>query len=212
MKERAQITIYGKGKHKDEYITYGADPTSILYDYDQYEKFIKGCEQMVRKEDRYTAYISELKKAGLTKCAILGNIEENSKVKLEMHHGPIFNLFDICDIVTKAMLKRGTIKELTTFDVANIVLEEHRLGNIMTVMLSKTPHKGNHNKRGSKSIFVNIKATVGRIDRFIDRWEDGMEAEHWEMVLHYLEELNKAGPDSVDNGLMETGEKLLRFK
>lgn len=209
---REQIHIYGKGKFRDESITFGADSENILDDYKEYERFVKGCEYAVRKEDRYTAYIAELKKAGMTRCAILGDIKEDSKVKLEMHHGPIFNLFDICDIVTKAMLKRHTFIELTTMDVANLVLEEHRLGNIMVVMLSKTVHKGNHNKRGSRSIFVNIKATIGRIDRFVDKYYDGMEDDHIQMIEHYLEELKKAGPDSVDNGLMETGERLLRFK
>lgn len=211
-KNKDQLRVYGKGKYEDESIAFGADPETVLYDYDQYKKFIRGCEHAVRKDDRYNVYVTELKKSGMDKCAFLGNITEDSKVKLEMHHGPIFNLFDICDIVTKALLNRKTYRDLTTFDVANQVLEEHRLGNIMVVMLSKTVHKGNHNKRGSRSIFVNIKATVGRIDRFIDRWYDGFEKEHWEMIDHYLSELKKAGPDSVDNGLMETGEKLLRFK
>lgn len=205
------IKVYGKGKYKKDYITFGIDPDTILYDYDQYVKFIKGCENIVRKDDRYTAYISELKSAGLTKCAILGNLKEDTKVKLEMHHGPIFNLFDICDIVTKALVKRKKLRIITTFDVADLVLEEHRKFNIMTVMLSKTPHKGNHNKQG-KNVFVNIKSTVGRIDRFIDNYFDGLEDEHIEMIMHYLEELEKAGPDSVDNGLFDVGEKLARFK
>lgn len=211
LKQTEQIRVYGKGKFKKEYITYGADVKNILYDYKEYERFIRGCEHAVRKDDRYDAYVAELHAAGMNKCAFLGDISNDSKVKIEMHHGPIFNLFDICDIVTRAFIQRE-YTELTTFDVANAVLEEHRLGNIMVVMLSKTVHKGNHNKRGSRSIFVNIKATVGRVDRFIDRYSDGMIDEHWDMVIHYCEELEKAGPDSVDNGLMETGKRLLRFK
>lgn len=206
------IKVYGTQMFKDEFITFGENKsTGLLDDYNKYEKFIKGCEEAVRKDDRYTAYISELKKAGLTRCAVLGNIKEDSKVKLEMHHGPIFNLFDICDIVTRASIKRGSIPALTTFDVGHLVLEEHRLNNIMVVMLSKTVHKGGHNKRGSRSIFVDIKATVGRIDRFIDKYEDGMEEEHWSYIDRYLYELKKSD-GTVDNGLFDTADKLIRFK
>lgn len=206
------IRIYGRGKFKKESIVFGADQSEILYDVKEYERFIKSCEHAVRKDDRYTAYIGKLKEGGMNRCAFLGNIKEDDMVKLEMHHGPIFNLFDICDIVTHAMLKRKSLTDLTTFDIADLVLEEHRLNNIMIVMLSKTVHKGNHNKKGSRSIFVNIKATFGRVDRFIDRWSDGMEDEHWDMIIHYMEELEKAGTNSVDNGLMETKKRLERFK
>ena len=205
------IYVYGTGIFEEDYITFGVRKKDLLADYDDYERFIKHCEDCVRKEDRYTAYVKEMKEAGLTRCAILGNIEEDSKVKLEMHHGPIFNLFDICDIVTRACLKRGTITPLTEFDVADLVLEEHRLGNIMTVMLSKTAHKGGHPKSG-RNIFVDIHATVGRIDRFIDRWEDGMQEEHIEMITRYIEECKRAGGETRDNDLFATADRLLRFK
>ena len=212
MKENKHlIYVYGKGRYEDEYITFGVEPDELLHDYDAYEKFIKNCENAVRKEDRYTAYVGEMKKAGLTRCAVLGNLEEDSKVKIEMHHGPIFNMFDICDIVTKAVIKRGQLKVITEFDIADLVLEEHRLGNIMTVMLSKSVHKGSHPKFG-KSVFVDIKATVGRIDRFIDRWIDGMEDEHIDMIRRYINECKRAENQTMDNDLFATAERLLRFK
>ena len=205
------IYVYGTGDYDDEYITFGVEPNELLSDYDQYEKFIKDCENAVRKEDRYTTYVGELKRAGMTRCAVLGNLEEDSKIKLEMHHGPIFNLFDICDIVTKATIKRKSIPVLTEFDIADLVLEEHRLGNIMVVMLSKSVHKGGHSKSG-KNIFIDIKATVGRIDRFIDRYSDGLTHEHKEMISRYVWECKRANNETFDNDLFATADRLLRFK
>lgn len=205
------ISVYGTGRYSDNHITFGADKKILLNNYDKYESYVKGCETTVRQDDRYKAYISKLKSAGLTKCAILGNIKEDSKVKLEMHHGPIFNLFDICDIVLRAMLKRDEIELLTTYDIGDLVLTEHEKDNIMIVMLSKTAHKSGHNKNGSRNIFVDIKATFGRIDRFIDRWADGMLDEHWYYIEHYLKECEKAN-GTVDNGLFDTAEKLKEFK
>lgn len=204
------ITIYGTGKNTEKFINFYADKDLLLNNYDIYEDFIKGCEHCVRTDDRYKTIISKLKEAGLTKCAILGNITEDDKVKLEMHHGPIFNLFDICDIVTRACLNRNYPK-LTTYDIGDIVLSEHEDNNIMVVMLSKTAHKSDHNKDARRSIFVNIKATVGRIDHFIDHWSDGMEKEHWFYIEKYIKECEKANA-SIDNGLFDTAEHLKEFK
>lgn len=200
--------IFGTGKHEDEFITFEADPEVLLHNYDIYEKYVKSCEAIVRGDDRYKECIARYRSAGFDHCAILGNVVKcgGDKIRLEMHHGPIFNLFDICDIVLKACLLRGDIQDLTTFDVADLVLKEHQLDNIMVVFLSKTPHKGAH-----FNIFIDVKATVGRIDRFIDRWHDGMEDEHYQYVFRYIEACKTAEGRSADNGLFETAEHLKKF-
>lgn len=197
------IRVYGTGRFAKESISFEADKKLLLSDYDEFERFIKGCEHCVRSDDRYKTIIGHLREAGVKRCAFLGNLPEDDKIKLEMHHGPIFNLFDICDIVTRACLNRGT--PITTYDVGDLVLTEHDLNNIMVVMLSLPAHKGSHNYQSRRKIFVNIKATVGRIDRFIDRWEDGMIDEHWSYIDRYKTECIKA-KDSIDNGLFDTAE------
>lgn len=206
MKEE-HTRVYGIGKHEDKYISFEADPEVLLHDYDKYEKYVKGCEHTVRNDDRYKAYVASVHEAGFNHCAILGEIDRGGdKVKLEMHHGPIFNLFDICDIVLKACLKRG-MQNITTFDIGDLVLTEHELGNVMFVMLSKTGHKGAHN-----NIFIDIKATGGRLDRFIERWYDGMERNHFEYIERYIEACKKADGNSTDQGLFDVADQMKRFK
>lgn len=191
----------------DSYIGLYVEPQVLLHDYDEYEKFIKGIELAVRKDDRYTEYVGKLHKAGLNRCAILGNLTvSDSSADIEMHHGPIFNLFDICDIVTRALFARKE-PEIDTFKVADIVLEEHRLDNIQVVMLSKTGHKSTHNGDS----FIHIKATVGRIDRFIDRWHDGLQREHKQYISRYIKQC-KNYDETIDNGLFDVAEKLSSFK
>lgn len=188
-------------------IEYPTNAKELLKDYDAYEKFIKGCEHCVRKDDRYTAFIGELRQNGFNRCAILGNIPtDDDKIKLEMHHGPIFNLFDICDIVTRHLIRNGT-DELTTYKVADLVLTEHENYNVQVVMLSKTPHKGNH----KSNVFINIKSSIGRIDRFIDKYEDGMENSHRSYVRRYMQ-LCKKYENSIDNGLFDVADQLKSFK
>ena len=191
----------------ETFIGFYIEPRVLLNDYDDYEKFIKGVEHAVRKDDRYSEYVGKLHRAGLNRCAILGNLTvSDSSTDLEMHHGPIFNLFDICDIVTRALFERGE-KNITTFKVADIVLEEHRLDNIQVVMLSKTGHKSTHNGDS----FIHIKATVGRIDRFIDRYSDGLQRSHKQYIAKYIAQCKKYD-DTIDNGLFDVAEKLTSFK
>ena len=207
------LRVYGDGKHDDEYISFEAEEKDLLHDYERYEKFTKGCESNVRSDDRYTDYIAKLKSGGMNRCAVMGNLPvEDPKIKIEMHHGPIFSLFDICDIVARASLKRGR-QDLTTFDVADIVLSEHEQDNIMVVMLSKMVHmSGAHNKKSNRGLFIDITATFGRIDRFLDHWSDGLEREHYYYIKNYIKECRNAEGKTVDQGLFDIADKLSSFK
>ena len=209
------IKIYGIGRNEDRYIEYGVTD-SLLDNYKKYVTFVKGCEHTVRKDDRYTDYVAKVHEAGYNQCAVLGNLTKGQKdIPLEMHHGPIFNLFDICDIVARYHLHRNDIKDLTTFDVGDEVLTCHEKDWIQVIMLSKTAHKGGH-----FNVFIDTKATVGRIDKFIEKYIDSMSdyfiedeayEEYYDMIERYLKEAEKAGITN-DNGLFDTAEKLKRFK
>ena len=64
------LRVHGLGQYEDEYVSFEAERKELLDDYDRFEKYVKGCEEMVRDDDRYTAYIAKLKEGGLTHCAI----------------------------------------------------------------------------------------------------------------------------------------------
>ena len=207
------LEIYGTGEFRDEKISFEADPAILLRDYDAYSAYVKGCEEVLRNDDRYVDYIAELKQGGLNKCAIMGNLPtDDPKLKIEMHHGPIFNLFDYCDIMLKALLNRGK-KDITSFEIADRMLTEHENHNVMVVMLSKPVHMGGvHNRKSNKWVFLDVKATWGRIDRFIEKWSDGMESEHFGYINRYLRECKNAQGNSLDQGLFDVAEKLKSFK
>ena len=74
--------------------------------YESYVNFIKGCEKAVRNNDRYKKYINYLKKeVKLNKCQVLKNVTDEDAT-IEMHHGPIFTLFDVCCIVLEYFIKK----------------------------------------------------------------------------------------------------------
>lgn len=212
-KEHIPLRVYGLDDYAEEYVSFEAEPEDLLKDYDRYTKYIKHIESNVRTDDRYTAYIAKLKQGNVARCAIMGNIPtDDPKLKIEMHHGPIFNLFDICDIVTKALLRRGD-KTITTFKVADLVLTEHEQDHIMIVMLCKPVHMGGaHNKKSNKGIFVDVAATFGNLTKFIERWGDGMEREHRGYINRYIYECRRAEGQSLDQGLYDVADELAVFK
>ena len=212
-KEHTPLRIYGTKRNSDEYISFEAEIDDLRYDYDKYSKYVKRIEFAVREDDRYTAYIAKLKQGGLTKCAVLGNLPvEDPKIKIEMHHGPIYNLFDYCDIVLKACMRRG-MQDITTMKIADLVLTEHEKDHIMIVMLSKSVHMGGaHNKKAKKNVFIDIAATFGRIDKFLEDWKDGMEEEHYEYIQMYIKECRNAAGKTLDQGLFDVADQLATFK
>lgn len=199
--------IYGTGRYSDQYISFEAEPDVLLNDYDEYMKYVKSIVDITRKDDRYHDYISNLHASGLNYCAILGDVKKGGdKVSLEIHHGPIFLVSDYADIILKYHLKKKDMGSITTFDIADELLTCHEKNWIMLVALSKTAHTAAHD-----TILLDIKASIGRLDKFIDKYHKGMEPEHWEMITKYVREYEKI-KETTDQGLFDTYEKLLSFK
>ena len=116
---------------------------------DSYSNFIKGCERLVRQNDRYSKYISYLKKeVKLDRCQVLKNINDED-ASIEMHHGPVFTLYDYCAIIVEYFLAKKW--KITTMRIADQVLNEHQKNRIQVVMLSTTIHEEVH----ARNIFIN---------------------------------------------------------
>lgn len=127
-------------------------------------RFIKGCEKLVRSHPRYRAYINELKtKVKLGKCQVFKNLTSED-CTIEMHHGPIFTLYDYCDIMIDHFLEKG--RKITTFSIADAVLTEHWKNNIQIVMLSTTVHQEVH----EREIFISTNQAWGNLGKFLKKY------------------------------------------
>lgn len=165
---------------------------------DDFEHFIRSCEMMIRKDPRYKNYISELKSVGFNKDVFQSAIDNEKfpNTKIEMHHGPIFNLFEICSIVTDHLLESGD--KITTFDVAKIVLSEHEKHNIQIVMgLTKTNHELVHDGK----MFVHINQSIGNIMNFIKKYKNGIKREHLYTLEKYINMCNEYS--ATDNDYLQ---------
>ena len=164
---------------------------------DEFEHFIRSCEDMVRNDPRYKNYISELREAGFTKDVLQSGIDSNTfpNTKIEMHHGPLFTLFDICSIVVDHKLAEG--EKLTEFDVADLVLTEHEKHHIGVVMLTKT----NHELVGAGRAFIHMKQSTGDVMKFIKAYKKGIKREHLYTLERYITLCEKY--DATDNDMLE---------
>jgi hypothetical protein len=169
--------------------------SSIFLDIDEYNRFIKVVEKLVRQSDYYSTYIATLKlDYGFNYCMFLGNIEDSeNKIDIEMHHA-ILTLYDVVSIITNHLLYHN--EKISTFKVAKIVIEEHFQHHICVIMLCKTVHELVHKGK----VFINIKQCIGDLETFLKTYKDGITQDMANGINKYLELCKNY--DSTDNGFL----------
>lgn len=174
---------------------------------DSYVNFIKGCERQVRQNDKYRKYIYYLKNTiGLKHCQVLPEIEpdEEGKIEIEMHHGPIFTLYDYCEIMVEYFLLKNM--KISTFRIADMILDEHMKNHIQVVMLLSTVHEEVHNR----NIFINYKQAWGDLNAFVRKYGIAMSDILREKMNKYID--RSIMYDSDDFGIFKLNESLLKSK
>ena len=159
--------------------------------------FIKAVERMVRTSKYYSRYIAHLKvDLGLNFCQVKGNIAEDEDAGvtdlIEMHHGPIFTLFDVVSIILNYMLAKDM--KITTFSVANKVIEEHFKHRVQTVMLCETVHQLVHDNK----VFLNYRQGFGDLYSFLEIYYEGLDEIMVNKIIDYIDKCKKY--DSNDFG------------
>lgn len=176
--------------------------TNYLQDLDVFIRFIKGCEQQVRKHPDYSIFVDTIRENCMSQCQILGNISSMDAV-IEAHHGPIFTLFDYCVIITNFLLKKEG--KVTTFRVAKLVLDEHFNGNVQIVMLAKTPHQ----LIDTGEMFINLNQGIGNVTKFIKKYKEGLDESYIHKINSYIRMSEEH--ESSDNGLLELDGKQVNW-
>ena len=172
-----------------------------FFDIENEVKFIEGVERNVRKSKYYKRYIAHIKKdLGLNFCQVKGNISEKEEDEgktrsklIEMHHGPLFTLFDVCSIVLHKMMLDG--EKITTFRVAKRVIDEHFAHRVQTVMLLETVHQMVHDRK----VFLNLSMGFGDIYSFLDKYMDAIEKEDIIKIQDYIERSKKYKSNDFGN-------------
>lgn len=174
-----------------------------LMDIDKYRSFLKNCESRFRRSATYTNYKGFLIGIGLDRCQVHGYINADMKgVDIEMHHA-ILTLFDICLLITEHLL--NTVGYVTTFDVVQLLKEEHKANNIALVMLSKTPHKIYHDN--TSQFFIHPSMCFGKWPTLIEKYKLGLTQDVAFKLLYYLKKAIETS-ETDDNGLLELRDKI----
>lgn len=208
-RENDEVSIYPENS-KNVFLPYFRKEIDFTSSRDTNE-IIKSCETLIRNDEAYDSYKAHLinNVQGMNKCALFSNIDIEM-AKLEMHHGPIFNLYDYVEITIVYLLKNN--KQLSTFKVADIVLEEHRNNLIQVVMLSEMAHKAVHPKKpGIKPEFISIDAAFGDLVGYISKYKDYISYKHLIKIKKYLNEYEKRNSDDLDT-LLVLRESIKSFK
>jgi hypothetical protein len=174
---------------------------------ESYVNFIKGCERAVRGNDRYKKYIYYLKNVvGLKHCQVLPDIEpdDKGKIEIEMHHGPIFTLYDYCEIMLEYFILKN--KKISTFRIADAVLDEHQRNHVQVVMLLSTIHEEVHNR----NIFINYKQAFGDLNAFVKKYGIALSDPLKEKLNKYI--YKSMMYDSNDFGILKLNDTLLRYE
>ena len=183
--------------------TYGIEFYSTresLSDVEDYRAFIKNCEKRVRNSVTYSHYKGFLMGLGLDHCQVHGYIN-SEMATIEMHHN-ILNLFDICFMVTEHLL--NTVGYVTTFDVVQIVKDEHKLNEVAVTMLSKTPHQLYHADEG---LSLHPDMCVGNWPAFIEKFSRCLNQDIAFKLLYYIKKALEIGA-SDDSGLLQLKDKI----
>ena len=151
-----------------------------LYDTDTYNKYVKKCEAMVRRSKEYKVFVDYIKNTlGINFCQITSNIFEGD-AQIEMHHGPLLTLYDYCAIMINYFI--DTCKPISTFYIADAVIQEHFELRVSVVMAAVTNHEAIHNR----DVFINIKQGIGDMNAFINKYAKYLNDEHKYKIWNYI--------------------------
>lgn len=156
----------------------------------EYVKFAKNVEHLVRMSREYKAYIAYLKgTVGLRRCMVFGSIDDE-KAPVEMHHGPIFTLFDYVEleIISEFRTKNHPV---SSFRIADRILQNHFDNVIQVVMLSEAVHLAVHpdpKKKDVKAEFIDIDSAWGDIIEYINRYGQFFSYTHMQKIKRYMKE------------------------
>ena len=165
-----------------------------LLDIETYRNFLKNAMSRFRKSATYKHYKGFLLNLGLDRCQFHGNITADM-ASIEMHHNCL-NLMDLALIITEHTL--NTTGKISSFDLVQMLKEEHKAHRIQLVMLSLTPHQLFHS---DPEFFIHPSMCFGDWYSFLEKYKYGITQDIAFKILFYLKKSLETST-SCDNNLL----------
>lgn len=173
-----------------------------LSDPEVYRRFLKNVEYRFRRCKEYKEYKSYLMSLGFTHCQVMGNIEADELVDIELHHN-ILNLFDICILICEHVL--NTVGYISSFDLIQLLINEHQSNRVAVVFLSKTAHEMYTN---NPDAYIPPEMTFGKWWELLAKYKNGITFDIANKVNNYINKYRNNLPVSIN---IQQQEQILNF-
>lgn len=173
-----------------------------LMDVDTYRNFLRNAETRFRATREYKAYKSYLiEYLGINRCQIFGNITTED-ADIELHHN-VLGLFDICLLICGHVI--NTVGMITTFDLVQLLIQEHFANRVGVTFLSKTAHQIYTNDPNG---YIPPEMTFGAWWELLGYYRYGITFEIANKVINYIKKYQNQLPVSIN---LQQQEQILNF-
>ena len=183
--------VYLHSPNAEYDIPFAMNKDSIM-DIDILRNFLKNAEYRFRSSREYKAYKDHLMRLGLTNSSVHSNL--NSEMcSIEMHHC-ILSLFDIALMITWHMV--NTVGHITSFDLVQLLILEHRQNNIPVIMLDETSHQMYHSEFDA---YFPPEMIFGKWLNLLARYSNGITIDIAKKIIFYIQKYyNNTNPMCIE--------------
>lgn len=166
-------------------------------DVDVFRNFLRNSETRFRASKEYKAYKSYLiEYIGINRCQVFGNITTDD-ADIELHHN-VLGLFDICLLIASHIV--NTVGIISTFDLIQLLIQEHWANRVGVTFLSKTAHQMYTN---DPNAYIPPEMTFGKWWELLDRYKYGITYDIAAKIIRYIKKYQDKLPLSLDIQLQE---------
>ena len=184
-----------------EFDLFFAQTRETLQDIDTFRYFLKNAESRFRASKEYKAYKNYLMQMGMNRCQEFGNITDED-ADIELHHN-VLGLFDICILITYHII--NTVGKITTFDLIQLLIQEHYNNRVGCTFLSKTAHQV---YTADSEGYIPPEMTFGKWWELLTEYKYGITYEIANKVIRYLKRYKDQMPLSIN---LPQQEQILSF-
>lgn len=173
-----------------------------LMDVDTFRNFLKNAETRFRATKEYKAYKAYLiEYLGINRCQIFGNITTED-ADIELHHN-VLGLFDICLLIASHVV--NTVGIISTFDLIELLIQEHWNNRVGVTFLSKTAHQMYTN---NTEAYIPPEMTFGKWWELLYNYKYGITYDIATKVINYIDKYQKQLPTNI---VIPRQEEILQF-
>lgn len=177
-----------------DYDLYFYQTRTTLIDVDVYRNFIKNVIARFRRSKHYKTYKSYLMSMGFDRCQVMGNVtsEDVGDNGIELHHN-IIGVYDIAIMICEHTL--NTVGIISSFDLIQMLIQEHYMNNIPIVFMSETAHQM---YTADPNAYIPPEMTFGKWWELLYRYRYGITLDIAYKILKYIKKYQDKLPITID--------------